>query len=177
SSGKTDFPDDFFHFTYSHSVFEHVADLRGVAAEIGRVTAPRGAGYHCYPARWCIVEGHLLMPFVHWLPKNCLRRVAIRICMLLGREPHWKELERMTMGEKVAAYYDYSVRKTYYRCYPEVRKLFQLGGVAVRCISLSHPKVLSHPMLRPVLRLAVGRATVALLLRTFKFVELLIERG
>jgi len=175
--GRSDFPDGSFHFTYSHSVLEHVADLPTVATEIGRLTATGGMGYHCYPARWYVVEGHLLMPCIHWLPKNLLRRTAIRGYVLLGREPRWHQLAGMSQVDKAATYYDYSIRKTYYRSYAEVREDFRQGAIETRCVSISHPRVVGHPVLKPLMRTRAGRSAIALLMRTFKFVELLIEKS
>lgn len=111
-SGKTDFPDNFFDFTFSDQVFEHISNLESVAAELGRVTAKEGAGLHIYPAHKYLVEGHLYMPFVHWLPKNILRKYLIALYVTLGKEPKWKELQNIS--EKINGYYRYSIDQTFY---------------------------------------------------------------
>ena len=87
--GKTDFPDSFFHFIFSCQVFEHISNLELVAAEMARVTMKDGVGFHIYPAHRRIIEGHLHMPIVHWLPKNNLRRLLIGIYVFFGLEPRW----------------------------------------------------------------------------------------
>jgi hypothetical protein len=48
-------------------------DPDALAAELGRIIAAGGGGMHVFPAKWSIVEPHLHVPIVHWLPKNRLR--------------------------------------------------------------------------------------------------------
>ncbi len=75
--GKTKFPDGYFHFVYSYQVLEHTNDIGLIASEINRITIDSGAGLHCYPARFCVIEPHLFMPLIHWAPKNNLRKQLI----------------------------------------------------------------------------------------------------
>jgi len=103
--GRSDFTDEFFHFTFSNQVFEHIMDLEAVAAELWLVTASGGEGHHVFPAHKYLVEGHLFMPLIHWLPKNTLRKYAIRLFVAAGREPHWAGLESMIGAEKAEIYY------------------------------------------------------------------------
>ena len=64
------FADRSFDIVFSNSVIEHVGDAasqRRFAAEIARV----GRAYWVQtPNRWFPVEPHLLMPFIHFLPRN-----------------------------------------------------------------------------------------------------------
>ena len=71
---RTDLPASFFHFVFTHYVLEHVADIDAVTREIARLTAPGGCGFHVYPGKLRLVEPHLFMPFVHWLPKRAIRK-------------------------------------------------------------------------------------------------------
>jgi SAM-dependent methyltransferase len=82
--GRAPYPDGSFDFTCSYQVFEHVEDMDRVARELARITAPGGGGAHIYRASHTLVEGHLMMPFVHWLPKNRLRLWLIRLWVALG---------------------------------------------------------------------------------------------
>ena len=42
-----------------------------------RTIAAPSAALHVFPSQYHVVEQHLRMPFVHWLPKNILRKAAI----------------------------------------------------------------------------------------------------
>jgi ubiquinone/menaquinone biosynthesis C-methylase UbiE len=139
SEGKTDFPNGYFHFTFSDQTFEHVRDIEMVAAEIGRITMDGGMGLHVYPAHKYIVEGHLYMPFIHWLPKNILRKYLIAIYVKLGKEPHWVEVNDRKFNEKVNAYYQYSINKTFYRKYSDVKQVFQNNGFYVSFETINNP--------------------------------------
>lgn len=111
--GRTPFPAGHFHVVISDQVFEHVRDPDVMLAEMARITRPGGARLHFFPARWCLIEPHLRLPCLHWLPKNALRRWYIRI--LLRRIPEWRELAGRSASEKVHTYCEYSLYKTYYR--------------------------------------------------------------
>jgi hypothetical protein len=69
-SGRAPFPDGCFHALISYQVLEHIEDLAAAAAEWARLTAGGGAGFHIYPPHFRLVEAHLFMPFVHWLPRT-----------------------------------------------------------------------------------------------------------
>lgn len=91
---------------------------------------PEGMGLHFFPAKWRVVEPHLFVPFVHWLPKNRIRRVYLRA--MLKRIPLWEGLEGKTPGERTQVYYDYSVQKTYYRSLWCIRRTLQQADFQVR---------------------------------------------
>jgi len=128
---KTRFPDNFFDFIFSWQVFEHVKNLDQVAAELARITKPGGVGLHVYPGHRYIVEGHLFMPFIHWLPKNKLRKIGIHLWLLLGKDPKWPQLEGKSKTEKAGVYYEYSINKTFYRSWRTVRNIFERNGWGV----------------------------------------------
>ena len=143
--GRTRLSDGFFHFIYSESVFEHIENIESVATEFKRITSPGGIGLHLYPAHRYIVEGHLRMPFVHWLPKTKLSRIYIWLFLLLGQGPKWKELEGKSIREQAEVYFDYSVNKTYYRnCYT-VKKTFTRKGFDIDFVTIDHPKLKEYP--------------------------------
>jgi ubiquinone/menaquinone biosynthesis C-methylase UbiE len=122
-------------------VLEHVADLESAAREMYRITKPGGMTIHLYPAHHRLVEGHLHMPLVHWLPKSGTRRQMIRLYTLLGVEPHWKELSSMPVREKADRYFDYSINKTFYRAPREVRRIFDDVGFESTFESHKHDRV------------------------------------
>jgi len=115
---KIPFDDGFFHIILSDQVFEHVSDLPALAQELSRVTCPGGLGLHFFPSQYCIVEPHLLIPFVHWLPKNKLRSWWIRL--MFDKIPVWYGLDDASVAERVDTYYQYSLQKTYYRSLKEI---------------------------------------------------------
>lgn len=156
STGASAFPDNTFHFVFSEQVFEHVRDLSAVARDLYRITAPGGSGWHVFsaPHRW--KEEHLVMPFIHWLPKNRLRHALIYLNVALGRPPIWKQLEGRTTREIARTYYEYSCDKTYYRRWREVRRLFEAAGftVSFEIPGLSDTAGLHRLLLRAVRRLS-----------------------
>ena len=176
SDGKTDFPDDYFHFTFSNQVFEHVRNIESVAAEINRITMDEGMGFHVYPAHKYIIEGHLFMPFIHWLPKNMLRKSLITIYVILGKEPHWPELKDAKIKEKVNTYYQYSINKTFYRNYYNVKKVFQRNGFGVSFETINNPKLKNYKVLCRFTNYSLSKLMINYLLLNFRSVELLIRK-
>ncbi len=57
------FPDDFFEFVYSTSVFEHVQNQSLAFQEINRVLKPGAWSLHNFPAKWRPIEPHIFVPF------------------------------------------------------------------------------------------------------------------
>ncbi len=133
---RTPFPDAFFHVVLSDQVLEHVRELDRLATEMARIIKNKGEGLHTFPAKWRVVEPHLFIPFVHWLPKNRLRRWYLRL--MINRVPLWKGLEEKALKDRVQIYYDYSVRKTFYRPLRQIGQAFENAGVSVR-LSLGAP--------------------------------------
>jgi hypothetical protein len=127
ANGKAPFADSSFHFVTSWQTLEHVRDLDAVAAELGRLTMDRGGGFHVYPPHRRLLEEHLRMPFIHWLPKNSTRRCLIGLFVVLGIEPHWWPKKSVSRGRRIGTYYKYSVQETFYRA-PEVVR----GSLAAR---------------------------------------------
>ena len=124
---KTTFPDNYFDVIFSEQVFEHVKDLNAVIKEISRISKNNAVGFHQFPHKYHIVEQHLFMPFIHWLPKN-LRYPLILLYVLLKIEPFWKELSNLNKLQKSKVYYKYSKDKTYYRSNRQIINLFKCHG-------------------------------------------------
>lgn len=178
ADGKCDFPDGFFHFTYSNQVFEHVRDLDAVASELWRVSQPGAEAHHVYPAHKYIVEGHLFMPFVHWLPKSELRHRMISLFVKMGREPRWPELVSADAKNRAATYYAYSVEKTFYRSPGTIARIFDAAGFSVTYETINHPRVRDHIVLGPMSCVRGLRSVVDFLLLNFVSNELhLVKHG
>jgi len=129
-----DFADGFFHVIFSEQVFEHIADLPAVIQTQARLTAPGGSGVHCFPCAKKVWEGHLLMPLVHWLPKNPLRKYWIAMMLFLGWGPpkgSWPETRGKVFREQVDVYYHYLNEHTHYRDNHHIRSEFEKYGFDV----------------------------------------------
>lgn len=120
----TGFEDGFFDVVFSEQVFEHVLPISEVIKEICRITKDKGLHVHAFPAKYSLNEPHLHMPFVHWLPKNVLRRILMYVWIQLGKDPLWPEAEGLNNWQKAGAYFKYSSDKTYYRNISVYRKLY-----------------------------------------------------
>jgi SAM-dependent methyltransferase len=169
---KTDLPAAFFHFVFTHYVLEHVADIDSATKEIARIMAPGGCGFHVYPGKLRLIEPHLFMPFVHWLPKSLVRKWAIRSCVALGIEPRWGWLEGATAERKAQAYYDFCVNETFYRPFHQVRESFNQVGLEVT------PVVADHPALRRLrgVPALLRRPFVEVPVMMFQTVEILVHK-
>lgn len=172
----TDFPDGYFDVVVSDNVLEHVADLDAVIGEIARVTRSGGWGFHLFPPRFAPMEGHLFMPFVHWLPKNGARRLAIRCYVSAGVEPHWPETGTMTKAEKSQVYFEYSRDKTFYRPPRTILALLRRHGLTARLVGLDHPRIRRHGLLSTAARSGAG-GLLQLLIAELKTVELFVEKS
>jgi len=64
------------------------------------------------------------MSFVHWLPKNWVRHLAILFYVLIKREPFWPELNDDDLLSRANVYYNYSINKTYYRSPKRLTNIF-----------------------------------------------------
>ncbi len=174
--GRAPFPDGFFDYVFSGNVLEHVADLRNVCAEMGRVTRAGGGGYHVFPAHRQPVENHLFMPLVHWLPAGWLRKLLIHAFVLMGREPNWVEVRGAPAAKKTDFYYQYTVENTFYRPYPAVRKSFEANGFEVAFTTLNHPRIRSNRILGGAMRNGLFRRILNHALLTFKLVEIKVRK-
>lgn len=118
----------------SDQMWEHVGPLDRVAAEMARLLRPDGFGLHLFPAWRRVVEPHLLMPLVHWLPKGRLRRWWIRGCVAYGVEPRpvWPELRGADPEERARTYHAYSVERTHYRPPRALRRALLRHGLSAR---------------------------------------------
>ncbi|MHA1932084.1 MAG: class I SAM-dependent methyltransferase [Promethearchaeota archaeon] len=174
--GRTNFPDRFFHFSFSTQVFEHVNNLELVASEIGRITSKDGVGFHIFTAHRYIREEHLFMPFIHWLPKNKLRKYIILIYVLCGQEPKWVELKVSSIKAKTEAYFRYSINKTFYRKYSDIEKIFKKKGFKVSFETINHPNVKNSKLIRMFKNFKFSKTIINYFLLTFTRVELLITK-
>jgi SAM-dependent methyltransferase len=134
---RTPFADGFFQVVISDQVFEHVCNFKALAAELARITTHNSVGLHNFPAKWCVIEPHLFIPYVHWLPKNRIRHWYLRL--LLDRIPVWNGLEKGSAAERTQVYFDYSVQKTYYRPLRMIVQTLKQQGFKVNIHATGRP--------------------------------------
>lgn len=120
SDNKTSFDSNYFDIVLTNQVIEHISDKDSFLHEINRILKQGGFSYNILPAKHRIKEVHLKMPFVHWLPKNYLRKYLIYFFNIF-RFNHWQECLSLTFNDKVNHYYNYSINKTFYL---DANKLF-----------------------------------------------------
>ncbi|MCZ6644272.1 MAG: methyltransferase domain-containing protein, partial [Gammaproteobacteria bacterium] len=122
-------PGDSFDLVFSDNVIEHVSDLGGLIEEIRRITKPGGVGVHIFPSKWAVVEPHVRMPLIHWLPKSrSIRLPLIRFAMASGFDPAWVENRDKKVHEAAEEYFQYLQDHTYYRPIWEILKSFESRG-------------------------------------------------
>ena len=124
------FEEEAFDVVLSDNVIEHVADIQGFAREISRVTRAGGHGWHIFPSHRCLVEPHVRMPFVHWLPSGRARSRLIAVWTLFGIEAHWPKLDGAAASAKSTAYAKYLEENTCYRSTGEIVAAFRNYGLS-----------------------------------------------
>jgi SAM-dependent methyltransferase len=130
--GRSHFPDGFFDFVYSNHVFEHVQNPGPVLRETGRLMAPSALAFHIFPPAHSLVELHMWLPLVHWLPKGRTRQAAIHVLLALGLgAPYFKEFSDR---DRAAIFSKFSETDTFYRTSGELARLFSEYGFKLRNI-------------------------------------------
>ncbi|MBA7611920.1 hypothetical protein ES703_19151 [subsurface metagenome] len=173
---ETKFPDNYFHFSFSNGVFEHVQDLESVAENLKRLTTSGGVGSHFFPAHKHFVEIHLRLPFVHWLPKNILCKIYIFLFVLFGKGPKWKELQAKRPLQKANGYYNYITHKTYYRSCRTIETIFKQNNFKVAFIPLHKFGLKKHPLLDKLVRFKLLHPFLNWCMNNFGQVGLIITR-
>lgn len=154
---------------------EHVASPVRAIREIARVTRRGGWGFHLLPAPHTVIEGHLFMPFVHWLPKGPLRRNAIGLSIFLGMEPRWQGTETLTPTGKTTLYYQYSRDKPFYRSQRKIRRIRADAGFESYLVGISNPAVSRR---FPFLDFEGSlRSLINWLIAEFRVIELVTQRA
>ncbi len=119
-----------FDIIYSEQVFEHIQDLEESIIKIAQFSKKEAWGIHLFPGALNIIEDHLKMPFIHWLPKKKIRNLALMLFLLFGYrpKPNWPGIEEMTLAEEAFSYYKYLDQKTYYRDIKGIIQTFKAFG-------------------------------------------------
>lgn len=128
------FSDGGFDVVFSEETLEHVADLAQLARESFRLLRPGGIAIHSFPGSRWLIEPHIHMPLVHWLPAGHLRRWSMLLCLAcgLGPRPPWPETANADLSRQLGVYYRYLEEKTHYRSRNVVMATFAAAGFVGR---------------------------------------------
>lgn len=131
-----------FNVVISDQVFEHVANLDGLATEVSRVSQCGTVGMHIFPARRRPIEVHMHTPFVHWLPKGITRRRALTALLFAHvSAPYFTD---RTVTERVEIFARFSDEETFYRSLREIQEAMLRHGIKADPVSASRSKVRYH---------------------------------
>ena len=130
SDNKTEFESNYFDVIITNQVIEHMSNKNSFLFEVNRILKKGGISYNILPAKYRINEVHLKMPFVHWFPKNRLRKYLIFFFSLF-KFNHWPECLNLEFKDKVNYYYNYSIDKTFYLDAHQLFNKFQNFGFCV----------------------------------------------
>ena len=81
---KWPYPDNFFDIVISNQVLEHVREHKFFFANCNRVLANGGFSVHLFPVKECFWDGHLHLPFVHWIKTYNFLGSYIRFMSRMG---------------------------------------------------------------------------------------------
>lgn len=129
ADGNVGFPDGYFDLIVANQVFEHVAQLDLVAAELDRLLDSQGSLLTLFPARFKFIEPHYHLTMVHWLPKGRLQQAVIRLLVGLGfgvAPP--SGMSRQMMGKVIA---EYAESETFYRSNKLIGEVCKAKGITL----------------------------------------------
>ena len=114
------FADSSFDVIYANQVFEHVRFLDAMVAECARVLKPGGVLVALFPFVTYPIEGHTLIPFVHWLPpgKSRIKYMSALLSLGIGRKH-----PGMNAAESAVIWENYLNDGCFYRLMNEVVSL------------------------------------------------------
>ena len=81
---KIPYQKKFFDVIFSNMVIEHIADKELTFNEIYRTLKDDGISLHHFPTKEVIIEGHLQIPFFHWLRAGKVRFWWTYLMRILG---------------------------------------------------------------------------------------------
>lgn len=114
--------DGTFDAVVANQVFEHIDDFSTPLAEIDRVLKPGGLFINIFPSDKVWREGHIGIPFAHWMPRNRLRLVYTFLLRTAGFGYGKRDQNAMQWAR---ARLDYLDNWTHYKSLPEIERLFR----------------------------------------------------
>ena len=115
------FEDDSFDVIYANQVFEHVKFFERMMSECARVLKPHGVLLANFPVATYPIEGHLKIPFAHWIPPGRLRVRYLQAFYASGvgrpRVKGWSALKMARMQDQILR------EQVYYRFMNEIENV------------------------------------------------------
>lgn len=130
------FESGWFDVALSAQVLEHVHDLENFLRNLKRIMRPDGLTAHLLPLADCVMEGHVHVPFAHWI-KDFDRRVAYIAALSrigIGRYNY----DQVALGISTRNMYAIESAK-YIECWTLYRRFRHIHEACVRAgLSLSY---------------------------------------
>jgi len=121
--GRVDSGDGAFDLVVNNQALEHVEDLGATLDEIHRVLKPGGTLLSVFPSRDVFREGHIGIPFSHWLKKGSRVRFLYTWALRSLGFGTWKE-QAPTRRQWAADKLNWIDAYTHYRSRREIRAAF-----------------------------------------------------
>ena len=123
--------DESFDILVSNQVGEHVEDHDRFFREVARTLRPGGFSVHLFPVGHYLYEGHLLLPFVHWIHDHDLLRAAIATAsrLGLGKYAEHKRLYKAGVHAFAEAHADYLAFCTNYTSFRRLTRILRRCGL------------------------------------------------
>lgn len=150
-SGDIPFPNGYFDVIISNMVFEHIEDKASVLNSLNKVLKDDGFMYHHFPAKEVIYEGHIEIPFAHWLPKGKIRYFYAVLMRSIGLGYYEKKQSASDWAKEQLAWLD---KYCFYEKYQNLYGIFsQTYIVSHQEIEYCRFRARNSPMLRFLLKI------------------------
>jgi SAM-dependent methyltransferase len=170
SNGKLPFEDNSFDFVISEQVLEHVNNQVGIMKELHRIMRPGGHALHIFPARYCIIEPHIYVPFGGVIG----HRWWYKFWALLGiRNEYQKELTADETADRNAFYFIDGLNYAPNSCYQVIWK--QLG-YEYKWIDQETFDTHEHTVVRMIGKLNLALPLIGWISRTFFTRQVLLRK-
>jgi SAM-dependent methyltransferase len=174
--GTIPFENHHFHFVFSQEVIEHVSNLSLMARELKRLLIPGCISFHVHRPQFNIVEPHIHMPFVHWIPKSIWRKYAITFFVKLGVCKKPPEVPPPGKDVLIERYYRESMDDTFYRPYRSIGGVFVDNGFYIAFPVTNHRRIRGSRLFETLLHIPLFEPFLVWLIMTFRNAYLLSLR-
>ncbi len=134
STSKWPYEPSSIDYVISNQVFEHVWNHDFVMSQINQVLVNEGRSFHLFPIKECFWEGHLYLPFAHWISNFDALKAYIKLCSGLGigkYKIHKSKVPTVTLDEYSTAHADYILKYTNYKTKREFYKLAKKNDLRI----------------------------------------------